>query len=134
MTSEELKKRFKDWAVEVVLFTRTLPNAPDFKAVRNQMVRSAPSAAANYRAACRRKSGKDFVNKLKIVEEELDETMFWLEFTVALDAEFRPAIVPLYKEADELISIIVSSIGTARKNLKKTNPQPPKSNQSNQSA
>ncbi|MBX2892549.1 MAG: four helix bundle protein [Saprospiraceae bacterium] len=127
MTSEELKKRFKDWAVEVVLFTRTLPNTPEFKAVRNQMVRSAPSAAANYRAACRRKSGKDFINKLKIVEEELDETMFWLEFTVALDAEFRPAIVPLYKEADELISIIVSSIGTARKNLKKTNPKPPQS-------
>jgi four helix bundle protein len=122
MTPEELKKRFKDWAVEVVLFTRNLPNTPEFKAVRNQMVRSAPSAAANYRAACRRKSGKDFINKLKIVEEELDETMFWLEFSVALDAELRPAVVPHYKEADELISIIVSSIGTARKNLKKAKP------------
>jgi four helix bundle protein len=127
MTPDELKKRFKDWAVEVVLFTRTLPSTPEFKAIRNQMVRSAPSAAANYRAACRRKSGKDFINKLKIVEEELDETMFWLEFVVALDPEFRPAIVPLYKEADELISIIVSSIGTTRKNLKKTKPKPPQS-------
>ena len=124
MTPEELKKRFKDWAIEVVQFTRTLPNMPEFKAIRNQIVRSAPSTAANYRAACRRKSGKDFVNKLKIVEEELDETMFWLEFTVALAPAFRPSIVNLYKEGDELISIIVASIGTARKNLKKDIPKP----------
>ncbi len=130
MTAEELKKRFKDWAVEVVLFTRTLPETPEFKAVRNQMVRSTPSVAANYRAACRRKSGKDFINKLKIVEEELDETMFWLEFAVALSPEYRPTVVPLYKEADELISIVVASIGTARKNLNQAKPKPPQSNQS----
>jgi four helix bundle protein len=130
MTAEELKKRFKDWAVEAVLFTRHLPDPPEFKTVRNQMVRSAPSAAANYRAACRRKSGKDFINKLKIVEEELDETMFWLEFAVALSAALRPLVVPIYKEADELLSITVASIGTARKNLKKSKKQQPQSNQS----
>lgn len=121
MTAEELKKRFKNWAVEAVLFTRHLPDPVEYKTVRNQMVRSAPSAAANYRAACRRKSGKDFINKLKIVEEELDETMFWLEFVVALSPDFRATVVPLYKEADELLAITVASIGTARKNLKKSN-------------
>ena len=120
MTAEELKKRLKDWAVAVVKFTPKLPNSPEFKAVRNQLVRSAPSAAANYRAACRRKSGKDFLNKLKIVEEELDESMFWLEFTVSLDPSFRPDIVPLYKEADELTAIIVASISTVRKKIKTT--------------
>ncbi len=122
MTAEELKKRLKDWAVAVVLFTRKLPNLPEFKAIRNQLVRSAPSSAANYRAACRRKSGKDFLNKLKIVEEELDESMFWLEFVVALDPNFRQDIVPLYKEADELTAIIVASISTVRKKLKTASP------------
>lgn len=95
--------------------TRKLPNEPEFKAVRNQIVRSAPSTAANYRAACRGKSGSDFINKLKIVEEELDETMFWLEFVVALLPEIRTDIVSIYKEADELLAITVSSIKTARK-------------------
>jgi len=118
MTAEELKKRLKDLAIVVVVFTRKLPNSPEFRAVRNQLVRSAPSAAANYRAACRRKSGKDFLNKLKIVEEELDESMFWLEFIVALDSKFRPDIVPFYKEANELTAIIVASISTVRRKLK----------------
>jgi four helix bundle protein len=60
MTEEDLKTRFKKWAVEVVKFTRKLPETSDFKAVRNQMVRCAPSCAANYRAACRGKSNADF--------------------------------------------------------------------------
>lgn len=113
MNIEELKNRYKLWAISVVLLTRKLPNEPEFKAVRNQIV---PSTAANYRAACRGKSGPDFINKLKIVEEELDETMFWLGFIVALLPEIRQEIVPIYKKANELLSITVSSIKTARKN------------------
>lgn len=116
MGIEELKSRYKTWAISVILFTRKLPYDPEFKAVRNQIVRSAPSTAANYRAACRAKSGPDFINKLKIVEEELDETMFWLEFIVALLPEIRNEVIPIFKEADELLSITVSSIKTARKN------------------
>ncbi|MCW5925074.1 MAG: four helix bundle protein [Saprospiraceae bacterium] len=124
MTEDELKKRLKDWAVAVVLFTRQFPKEPEFKAVRGQLVRSAPSAAANYRAACRGKSTPDFINKLKTVEEELDESMFWLEFAVALSAELRPPVVPLYKEADELLAIIVASIKTSR--AKPASPKPSK--------
>ncbi len=114
MTEDELKKRLKDWAIAIVLFTRKFPREPEFKAVRNQLVRCAPSAAANYRAACRGKSTPDFINKLKMVEEELDESMFWLEFVVALSVELRPDVVPLYKEADELVAITVASIKTSR--------------------
>jgi len=114
MTEIELKKRFKDWAVSVVLFTKQFPKGQEFNAVRAQIVRSAPSAAANYRAACRGKSTPDFINKLKIVEEELDESMFWLEFVVALSHELRTNVIPLYKEADELLAITVSSIKTTR--------------------
>jgi four helix bundle protein len=116
MNEETLKKRFKDWAIKGVLFTRKLPNEPDFKAIRNQMVRCIPSCAANYRAACRAKSNADFINKLKIVEEELDESMFWLEFVVGLEEKLRVDIISIYKEADELLAITVASIKTLRKN------------------
>lgn len=81
----------------------------------NQLVRCSSSVGANYRAACRAKSSADFINKLKIVEEELDETMFFLE----LLQEFNPAMnLPIthnWKEGNELLSIIVSSIITMRK-------------------
>ncbi|MDZ7899783.1 MAG: four helix bundle protein [Arcicella sp.] len=116
MTKDDLIKRFKIWAVDVVLFTRKFPNEPDFKAIRNQMVRCVPSVAANYRAACRGKSTADFINKLKIVEEELDESMFWLEFVVALEPSLREDVVSKFKEANELLSIIVATIKTSRTN------------------
>jgi four helix bundle protein len=111
---EQLKQRFKDWAIKGVIFTRKFPSEADFKAIRNQMVRCIPSAAANYRSACRAKSNPDFINKLKIVEEELDESMFWFEFIVGLEPNLRVDTVWLYKEADELLKITVSSIKTAR--------------------
>ncbi len=117
MTELELKNRFKQWAINVVLFLRKLPNESVFKVVTYQLAKSASSSAANYRAVCRGKSGADFINKLKIVEEELDESLFWLEFIVGVEAKFRQDIVPLYKEGDELLAIIVSSIKTMRKKV-----------------
>lgn len=114
MNEEILKTRFKNWAIRGVLFTRQFPNEPDFRAIRNQMVRCIPSCAANYRAACRAKSNADFINKLKIVEEELDESMFWLELVVGLEEKLRPEVVNIYKEADELLAITVASIKTLR--------------------
>lgn len=72
--------------------------------------------AANYRAACRGKSTADFINKLKIVEEELDESMFWLEFIVALEPSLRQEVIGKFKEANELLSIIVATIKTSRTN------------------
>ncbi len=113
MTQEDLKKRFKDWVVTVVLFTRKFPFQEDLKVIRNQIVRSSTSSAANYRAACRAKSTPDFINKFKIVEE-VDETLFWLEFTVSIEAGLRPDIVPIYKEGNELLAIIVASIKKIR--------------------
>ena len=116
MTQDELKKRFKDWAVTVVLFTRNFSNQEDLKVIRNQIIRSGTSSAANYRAACRAKSTSDFINKLKIVEEELDETLFWLEFIVSIESNLRQDIVPIYKEGNELLAIIVASIKKSRQN------------------
>lgn len=112
---EKLKKRFKDWGIKYVLFTRNFSSEPEYRAARNQMVRCGPSCAANYRAACRAKSGPDFINKMKIVEEELDESMFWLEYVLELNADFEKGTGTLHKEANELLSIVVTSIKTARK-------------------
>jgi four helix bundle protein len=119
MNENELKNRFKQWAIQVVLFLRKIPKEEDFSVVKNQLTKSATSSAANYRAVCRGKSNSDFLNKLKIVEEELDESLFWLEFIVAIEPVYRKEIVPLYKEGDELLSIIVASIKT----MKSKNPK-----------
>ena len=119
MTKDDLKKRFKNWAVTVVELTRKFPKGAEFTAILNQIVRCGPSAAANYRAACRAKSTPDFINKLKIVEEESDETLFWLEFVVALEPTLRPDVTPIYKEGDELVAITVKAIKTTRENQQK---------------
>ncbi len=100
----------------MVLFTRKFSKEEDLKVIRNQIIRLSTSSAANYRAACRGKSKPDFIHKLRIVEEELDESLFWLEFTVAVESALRQDIVPIYKEGDELIAIIVASIKKASLN------------------
>jgi four helix bundle protein len=119
MTQKELQDRLKTYAISIVKFAESLPDTLGFRTVRNQIVRCAPLAAANYRAACRGKSTTDFKYKLEIVEEELDETLFWLEFTVGLDESKRNLVSPLWKEGNELLSIIVSSINSIKKKLKK---------------
>lgn len=114
MTKKDLQDRLKIYAIDIVRFAESLPESPGFRTVRNQIVRSGPSSAANYRSACRGKSTADFKHKLEIVEEELDETLFWLEFTVGLDESKRTLISPLWKEGNELLSIIVSTIKTVK--------------------
>lgn len=116
---EELFKRFKQFAIAIILFTKKLPKAPEYKTIQGQIIDSATSSAANYRAASRGKSVADFINKLKITEEELDETMFWLELTVGLSEDWRADVAPLWKEANELLSITIASINTSRQKKKK---------------
>ncbi len=100
MDEEKLKKRFKEFGIAVIMFLKELPDSFEIRTFRNQMVRSGTSPGANYRAACRGKSGPDFNNKLKMVEEELDETQYWLEMVVAILPEKRSAVGVLWKEAD----------------------------------
>ena len=119
MDKKQLQDRLKKFAIAIVHFAESLPNTPGFRTVKNQIVRSGSSSAANYRAACRAKSDADYIYKMGIVEEELDETEFWLEFTVGLDEKYRSIISPLWKEGDELLAIIVSSIVRKKKNMKK---------------
>jgi four helix bundle protein len=116
MKGENIKDRTMTFAIRVLNMASAIPKDYSSQVISHQIVRSATSAGANYRAACRSKSRRDFVNKLKIVEEELDETNYWLELIE--DSNIFPAekISSLIKESDELLSIIVKSIQTAKEN------------------
>ena len=119
MNQEELRARFMRFAIAIVRLTEKFPRKTVYFVIEKQIIRCSSSSAANYRAAGRAKSGPDFINKLKIVEEELDETLFWLDFTIAVDSNWESDISPLKKEGNELLSIIVASIKTSRQNLLK---------------
>ena len=91
-----------------------LPNKPSAWAISKQIIRSSTSIGANYRAACRAKSTPDFINKLKIVEEETDETHYWLEILEESLLVSGERIKPIKKEVNEILSIIVASIKTMK--------------------
>jgi len=114
MNESELKARFKIFAIKVFELTKLFPKEYVYINVESQIIRCSSSAASNYHAACRGKSLADFINKLAIVEEESDETVFWLEYINGVDKKWEPLTKPLIKEGDELVSIIVSSIKTAK--------------------
>jgi four helix bundle protein len=116
MTKEELKQRTKNYSLANARLVLSLLNNIVNKNYADQLNRSASSTGANYRAACRAKSKNDFINKLKIVEEELDETLFFLELPVELNPELSEKIAIIYKEGNELLSIIVAAINTLRQN------------------
>ncbi len=118
MDEKSLKERFMKFALDIVRLTERFPKETVYFVIGKQMIRSASSSAANYRAACRGRSKPDFINKLGIVEEESDETLFWLEFTVGVDSIWKEIVAPLHKEGDELLSIIVASIKTSKNRLK----------------
>jgi four helix bundle protein len=116
VNSEELKKRTKTFALHVIEAVKKFPRTMPGEIVGRQVVRSATSIGANYRSACRGRSPADFIAKLGIVEEEADESLYWLE--LAVDSQLITALeaAPLLKEADELTAIFAASRKTARKN------------------
>jgi four helix bundle protein len=114
---EEIKNRTKNLAVEIIKFCDELPEDTKYYVISKQIIRSATSVGANYRAACRGKSKADFIAKLGIVEEEADETLYWLELLLELDSGLKKRVSPLYKEMNEILSIVVASKKTARRNL-----------------
>jgi four helix bundle protein len=114
MNKHELRERFKQYAIKVAFLVLKLPYNVVNKNYSDQVNRAASSSAANYRAALRAKSTADFLNKLKIVEEELDESLFFFELIEIINPSFKDEISFLYREGNELLSIIVSSITTIR--------------------
>lgn len=116
MSVDDLKNRFKKFAISVAKLIQSLPSNTINNAYCNQLIRSSSSSAANYRAACRGKSPADFINKLKIVEEELDESVFFLEMLEEFNSGKTTEIQTLVREANELLAITVKSIKTTRAN------------------
>jgi four helix bundle protein len=119
MTPDELRKRMKDFALMIIKLVETLPKGKTAEVLGRQLLRSGTSVGANYRSACRARSSADFISKMSIVEEEADESIYWMEIIVesGLLDELRPTY--LLAEAKEILAITVSSINTARKGQKK---------------
>ncbi|NAS13620.1 four helix bundle protein [Poritiphilus flavus] len=112
-----IEKRTQELAIECWRFCARLPNSREYNNYVNQLLKSSSSVGANYRAAQRAKSTADFVNKLKIVEEEADETLYWLEIFKKIADGHQKEIQRLYKEANEILAIVVASIKTAKSKL-----------------
>jgi four helix bundle protein len=122
MNSEEMKTRTKQFALRVIRLVESLPNTKTANVIGNQLLRSGTSVGANYRAVCRGKSTADFINKLAIVEEEADESMYWMELLVESNQIKKNLVENLHNENDEILSIVVSAIKTTKE---KRNPQSP---------
>ena len=118
MDRSEMKSRTKEFAKDIIKLCRKFPNDMEGRLIGNQIFRSGTSTAANYRAACRARSTADFISKLSIVEEEADETLFWLELIKEMEIVDKTLLNSLMQENNEIIAIIVSSIKTARNNKK----------------
>lgn len=114
----ELIHRTKLFALDCWRFCFKVPKSREYNAFVNQLIRCSSSVGANYRASQRAKSTLDFINKLKIVEEEVDESFYWLEIFNEVFPEFSEEILKLQKEGKELLAITVASINTAKKNNK----------------
>jgi four helix bundle protein len=111
---QDLKARTKRFALDIILFSRTLPRGDEFQILKRQLIRSAPSTASNYRAAQRAKSKADFISNLGDAEEEADESLLWLECLAELASREQPELKRLLKEADELVAILTASRKSAR--------------------
>lgn len=111
---QDFKARTKTFALDVIRYTRKLPRGEGFMIIRRQVIRSATSTAANYRAAQRAKSKADFISKPGTTEEEADETLFWLECLADLATREHAELKRLLKEADELVAVVIASRKRAR--------------------
>lgn len=115
MNPEEMKERTKKFALHVIQLTESLPKGRTANAIGRQLLKCGTSVGANYRAACRAKSPADFVSKMGTVEEETDESLYWMELMIEAGIVESKKLESLTKEADELLAITVASIKTARK-------------------
>ena len=119
MNQIEFKRRTKQLGLAVIRMTEKFPETRLAWVVKDQILRSALSVGANYRAVCRAKSDKDFINKMRIVEEEADETAYWLEIIEESDLLKSDGLRELKREVNELVAMVVASIRTKSIGLNK---------------
>lgn len=114
MNKDEMKQRTKLFALRVIRLVESLPKGRTSEVLGRQLLRSGTSVGANYRAACRAKSRADFISKMGTVEEEADESMYWMELLVESGLVQHDDVADLLDEANQLVAITVSSIKTAK--------------------
>ena len=120
---DELATRTKGLALRAIKLANALPETPEGRVIRGQFLRCGTSVGANYpstssghgRAARRAKSNADFISKMGTVEEEADESMYWMELIVEADLMKESLVSALYQEADEILAMVVASIKTAKR-------------------
>lgn len=116
MTPDDMKQRTRELGLRVIRLVESLPNTRTAEVIGKQLLRCGTSVGANYRAACRARSRADFIAKMGIVEEEADEIVYWIEMLSDCGLVKANRVKSLIVEANEIISIVVSSIRTARVN------------------
>ena len=119
VNNENLKLRTKQYALRVIKLVESLPSDDTSRVLGKQLLRAGTSVGANYRAACRSKSAADFISKMGTVEEEADESAFWMELLVEAGKIKATKTTLLLQEANELTAIAVSSVCTAKQSQKR---------------
>ncbi len=119
MSTDDFRKRTFQFGIRVVRLVQALAKTEVARVIGNQLLRAGTAVGANYRAAARARSRADFVAKMGIVEEECDEALYWLEMLVELQLVDEGRLKDLRTEANEILSIVVASIRTARGNAKR---------------
>ena len=118
MDKSELKQRTKQFALRTIKLVEALPKGQPAQILGRQLLRSGTSIGSNYRAACRARSSADFIAKMGIVEEEADETLYWMELLVESGITETSEVNFLMREATELLAMTVASIKTAKRRVK----------------
>jgi four helix bundle protein len=125
MTPEEMKARTLEYGLRVIRVVRSLPREMVSQEIGRQLLRAGTSVGANYRAACRSRSDKDFLARLGVVEEEADESLYWMELLVQSGLVKREQLSPLMKEGNEILSIVVASLITVKRRTRGKGPPGP---------
>ena len=110
----EFKQRTQTYALRVIKLVESLPSTRTADVIGRQLLRAATSVGANYRAACRARSAADFIAKMGIVEEEADESIYWIEMLIESDLIAQHRVADLVREGNEIVAMVVASIRTAR--------------------
>lgn len=117
MKHDNLKERTKNIALRIIRLVEALPKSKTGDVIGRQLLRSGTSVGANYRAACRAKSPADFIHKMSIVEEEADESIFWMELIIDAKLMSEQQLKELKAETREILAITIASIRTVKRNI-----------------
>jgi len=127
MTEKQFKDRTKKIGLEVIQLVESLPKNSSARILGQQLLRSATSVGANYRSACRGRSAAEILSRMAIVEDEGDESLYWMEMLLEAGMAQPEKVEPIYREMNEIVAMTVASIKTLRARASQSKIQNPKS-------